>query len=328
MVNLKSELFEKHPDWVVQQSNRVTQMGRGGSQMLLDMANPKVQDYVFSIVNDLMVTNPKIAYIKWDANHYLTNLGSTVLPANKQSHVYIEYQRGLQETLDRIRAAYPNLIMQACSSGGGRATYGFFKYFHEIWASDNSDALSRLYIQWGTSHFFPAIVQGVHVSSSPNHQTGRVLPLKFRVDVAMTGRYGMELQPKDLTPEEYEFSKKAIETYKSIRPVIQFGDQYRIISPYDSSVASLMYVNESKDRAVFFVFSLDNYLKYRYPPIKFQGLDANKKYKLAEINKLGQKSGFQADNRVFSGEFLMNAGIQVNMRQAYQSLVIEVVEMK
>jgi alpha-galactosidase len=329
MVNVKSELFDKHPDWIVHQPNRETVKGRGGSQMLLDMCKPEVQDFVYHAVHDLLVKYSGISYIKWDANHFMTNIGSSALPAEEQSEFYITYQRGLQKTLERIRKDHPDLVMQVCASGGGRVTYGFLKYFDEFWTSDNTDALSRLYMQWSASHFFPALSMATAVSASPNHQTGRQIPLKFRFDVAMTGRLGIELQPKDLTEEEYEFSKKAIETYKTISPVIQFGDQYRIISPYDgNAIASLMYVNETKDRAVFFVYSLDNHLKYRYPPVKFQGLDAKKKYKLTEINKLGQKSSFPADNRVFSGDFLLNAGIQINMRKAYQSLVIELVEMK
>lgn len=132
-------------------------------------------------------------------------------------------------------------MIQACGSGGGRVSYGVMPYFDEFWVSDNTDALQRLFIQWGTSYFYPSIAMAQHVSASPNHQTGRVVPLKFRFDVAMTGRLGMEIQPKNMTDEEKEFSKKAIAAYKSIRPVIQYGDLYRLISPYDrKGVTSLM----------------------------------------------------------------------------------------
>jgi alpha-galactosidase len=329
MVNVKSELFEKHPDWVVHQPNRETVLGRGGSQMTLDMANPAVQDHVFHIIHDLLVKYPGIDYIKWDANHFISNAGSPALTANKQSHLYIEYHRGLQKTLQRIREVHPNLIIQACASGGGRVTYGYLKYFHEFWTSDNTDALSRLYMQWGTTHFFPAMNMASHVSASPNHQTGRQIPLKFRFDVAMTGRLGMEMQPKDLTPSELEFSKKAIEAYKSIRPVIQFGDLYRIISPYENyGIASLMYVSENKDRAVFFAYNLDENLTYKFPPIKLNGIDPARKYKITEINKESQQSRFPADNKIFTGEYLMKSGIQINMKNALQSVVIEIIETK
>jgi len=327
MVNVKSELYEQHPDWIVHQPNRKTVLGRGGSQMLMDMSNPEVQDYVYHVIHDLLVEYPGIAYIKWDANHFISNLGSVALPADKQSHLYIEYHRGLQKTLKRIRDSHPDVIMQACSSGGGRVTYGYMQYFNEFWTSDNTDALTRLYMQWGTSHIFPAITMASHVSASPNHQTGREIPLKFRFDVAMTGRLGMEMQPKDLNPDELEFSKKAIETYKSLRPVIQFGDLYRIISPYDNfNIASLMYVSPDKKKAVLFTFNTDKNLKYTYPPIKLQGLDPNKKYKIVEINKDNPRSKLPADNAIFSGKFLMNAGIRFNMRKVFQSVVVEVTE--
>jgi alpha-galactosidase len=328
MVNVKSELFEKHPDWVIHQPNRETMLGRGGSQMTLDMANPKVQDYVFNVINDLLVKNPGIAYIKWDANHYISNVGSVALPADQQSHLYVEYHKGLQKTLERIYAAHPNLIMQACASGGGRVTYGYLKYFHEFWTSDNTDALSRLYMQWGTSHFFPAINMASHVSASPNHQTGREIPLKYRFDIAMTGRLGLEMQPKDLTPEEVEFSKKAIESYKSIRPVIQFGDLYRLVSPYENfGMASLMYATPEKDRAVVFAFNTDKNLQYKYPALKLRGLDPKKNYRIEELNR-ERRPGSPAAGKVFSGEFLMTAGIQLTMRNAYQSVVLELKEAK
>ncbi len=156
MINVKSELYEAHPDWVVQQPNREIVKGRGGSQMLLDMSNPEVQDFVYNTIHDLLVKHPRIGYIKWDANHFISNVGSTYLPDDKQSHLYIEYHRGLNKTLQRIRKDHPDIIMQACASGGGRVNYGYLPYFHEFWTSDVTDAVKRLYIQWGASYFFPS----------------------------------------------------------------------------------------------------------------------------------------------------------------------------
>jgi alpha-galactosidase len=329
MVNVKSELFEKHPDWIIHQPNRETILGRGGSQMSLDMANPKVQDYVFDVINDLLLKYPDIAYIKWDANHFISNVGSTTLPADKQSHVYIEYHKGLIKVLERIYKAHPNLIMQACSSGGGRVTYGYLEYFHEFWTSDNTDAFSRLFMQWGTSHFYPAINMASHVSASPNHQTGRELPLKFRVDIAMTGRFGFEMQPKDLNEQELEFSKEAVQTYKSIRPVVQFGDLYRLVSPYDNTgLASLMYVSEERNRAVVYAFNMDKNLTYRYPALKLKGLNPDKRYKITEINMQRPQNASPSVGKVFTGEYLMKAGININMRRAYQSAVFELTEVE
>ena len=169
---------------------------------MLDLGNPEVQDFVFGVVDDLMTKYPEIDYIKWDANMSIMNHGSQYLPADRQSHLYIEYHRGLEKVCQRIRAKYPDLTIQACASGGGRANWGILPYFDEFWVSDNTDALQRVYMQWGTSYFFPAIAMASHISATPNHQTFRNIPLKYRIDVAMSGRLGMEIQPKNMTDEE------------------------------------------------------------------------------------------------------------------------------
>lgn len=175
-----------------------------------------------------------------------------LLTKNKQSHLYIEYNRGLQKVLQRIRAKYPELVMQLCAGGGARVNYGLLPYFDEFWTSDDTDALQRIYMQWGVSGFFPAIAMASHVSADKNHQTGRRIPLKFRFDVAMSGRLGMEIQPKDMNDVDKAFAKRAIAAYKDIRPVVQFGDLYRLVSPYDNKgVSSLMYVTSERIRRSF-----------------------------------------------------------------------------
>ena len=244
MANTISELYEKHPEWILKAPQRDPVLGRGGTQVVLDLANPEVQDFVFKVVDDLMTQYPDIAYIKWDANMAIMNHGSNYLTADKQSHMYIEYHKGFESVCQRIRAKYPDLVIQACASGGGRANYGYLPYFDEFWVSDNTDALQRIYMQWGTSYFFPAIAMASHISAAPNHQTFRTVPLKYRIDVAMSGRLGMEIQPKNMTDEEKELCRKAIADYKKIRPVVQLGDIYRLVSPYDHlGVASLMYTS-------------------------------------------------------------------------------------
>lgn len=322
--NTKSELVEKHPDWVLRSMNRELMCGRGGTQVVLDLCNPKVQDFVFSVVDGLLSKNPEIAYIKWDANGEIMNYGSSYLPKDKQSHIYIDYHRGLINVLERIRAKYPDVVMQACGSGGGRASYGVMPYFNEFWVSDNTDALQRLFIQWGTSYFYPSIAMAQHVSASSNHQTGRLVPLKFRFDVAMTGRLGMEIQPKNMNADEKEFSKKAIDTYKGIRTVIQYGDQYRLISPYEKkAVASMMYVTENKDRAVFFAFKMEHYVNPRLHHVRLDGLDKNKKYQIRELNLAADDKPCYLHNRIFSGDLLMNAGFALDLNKEYDSWVLE-----
>lgn len=328
MTNSKSELYEKHPDWVLRQNNREPQKGRGGTQMVLDLTNPKVQDFVFGIVDNLLTACPQIAYIKWDANMALETYGSVYLPMDKQSHIYIEYHRGLNKVLERIRAKYPTVVMQACAAGGGRANYGLLKYFDECWTSDDTDALQRLYIQWGFLNFFPANTMASHVSASPNHQSGRIVPIKFRFDVAMTGRLGMEMHPKTLTEDERAFAKLAIADYKKIREVVQQGDLYRLISPYENRrTASLMYSTPDKKRAVFFAYQLEYLLRQPSVRYKMNGLNSNKQYLLKEINKDPKsKRVFDQDAKVVSGSYLMNQGISLPLAREFASIVIELTE--
>ena len=311
MSNTISELYDKHPEWVIKAPKRDLRTGRGGTQVVLDLSNPKVQDFVFSVVDDLMTKYPAIDYIKWDANMNISNHGSQYLTADNQSHLYIEYHRGLVKALQRIRAKYPDLTIQDCASGGGRVNWGYLPYFDEFWTSDNTDALQRVYMQWGTSYFFPAIAMGSHISNAPNHQTARTVPLKFRTDVAMSGRLGMEIQPKVLSDADKDQCRKAIADYKRIRPIVQFGDLYRLQSPFEKKgVASLMYVSEAKDKAVFYWFKTEAFCNQHLPRIPMAGLDAQKRYRVTELNRI-DKTPLSFEGKTFSGEYLMQNGLEI-----------------
>lgn len=326
MVNTKSELYESHPDWIVCHPNRQPLMGRGGTQLMLDMANPKVQDFVFGVVDNLMKETPNIYYMKWDCNCELHNYGSYYLSGDKQSHLYVDFQLGLLKTLERIRAKYPDLVIQCCASGGGRVNYGLMPYFDEVWVSDDTDAQQRLFIQWGTSMYFPACIMAQHVSASPNHQTGRQIPLKFRFDVAMTGRLGIEMKPSDFTPQEMQFAKNAMQTYKDIiRPIVQQGDQWRLISPYEGKgFCSEMYLNEGRTEGVFFVYKFEQYIDMFRPRFYFAGLDANAQYRLTEINREQRRGGDHWEGKTFSGKFLMENGIEIALNGLFDSKVIHI----
>ena len=314
MTNSVSELYDAHPDWVVKAPKRDVVKGRGGTQLVLDLANPKVQDFVFSIVDNLMTKYPEIDYIKWDANMAIMNHGSLYLTMNDQSHLYIEYHRGFEKVCQRVRAKYPNLTIQACASGGGRANWGVLPYFDEFWVSDNTDALQRIYMQWGTSYFFPAIAMASHISATPNHTVFRTTALKYRVDVAMSGRLGMEIQPKNMTDDEKELCRKAIAEYKQIRPIVQFGDIYRLVSPYDKQgLASLMYVDEQKSKSVFFWWKTESFQNEHLPRVKMAGLDASKNYKIHELNRIDLRP-MDVEGKVFSGAYLMNHGLEMPYR--------------
>ena len=312
MVNTTSELFEKHPEYVIRAEHRDPTYGRGKTQMVLDMANPKVQDIVFTIVDTLLTKYPEIAYIKWDANMPVRNHGSQYLSADNQSHLFIDYHRGLTSTLDRIRAKYPDVVIQACASGGGRANYGILPWFDEFWTSDNTDALQRVYIQWGTSYFYPAMAMASHISAAPNHQTSRTMNLKYRTDVAMSGRLGMEIQPQNMTEQEREQCHKAIEEYKAeIRPVVQTGDIYRLLSPYDGlGAASLLYATPEKDRAVFFWWKTEPFRNKQYPRVKMAGLDPARNYTVKEMNRV-EKTPLKFEGKTFSGRYLMENGLEM-----------------
>ena len=311
MTNSVSELYEKHPDWIVKAPKRDAVLGRGGTQLVLDLSNPKVQDFVYKIVDDLMTKYPEIDYIKWDANMAIMNHGSQYLTMADQSHLYIEYHRGLQKVCQRIRQKYPDLTIQACASGGGRANWGVLPWFDEFWVSDNTDALQRIYMQWGTSYFFPAIAMASHISAAPNHTVYRTTSLKMRIDVAMSGRLGMEIQPKNMTDEEKALCRQAIKEYKEIRPVVQFGDIYRLMSPFDKKgLASLMYVSEQKDKAVFYWWKTEQFQNEHLPRIKMAGLNPDKMYQVHELNRIDQ-TPLYCEGKSYSGAYLMNHGLEM-----------------
>lgn len=336
MANTTSELYEKHPDWILKAPERDPITGRGGTQLVLDLTNPEVQNFIFGVVDNLMTDNPEIDYIKWDANMSIMNHGSSYSPKDKQNHLYIEFHRGFEKICQRIRAKYPDLTIQACASGGGRANYGVLPYFDEFWVSDNTDALQRIYMQWGTSYFFPAIAMGSHISATPNHQTFRTIPLKYRVDVAMSGRLGMEIQPKNMTEEEKTLCKNAITEYKMIRPIVQLGDIYRLLSPYDNlGVASLMYVSPEKEKAVFYWWKLEQFYNQHLPRVKMAGLSPEKLYQIHELNRIDNVP-LKFEGKIFTGEYLMTNGLEIpykhtvdyNKQTDYSSRVLYLEEVK
>lgn len=322
-VNTKSELFEKHPEWALQAKGRELKLGRGGTQLVLDMTNPKVQDFAFQIVDDLLTNYPEISYIKWDANASIQNFGSLYLPRNRQQNLYIDYHLGLLKVMQRIREKYPQVVIQDCASGGGRANYGLLPYFDEFWTSDNTDALQRVYIQWGTSLFFPANAMACHINHCPYWNTGgRVIPIKFRCDVAMSGRLGIELQPKDMSDEERRQVETCFKDYKELRTTVQTGDLYRLISPYDKKgVAALMYALD--EQACLFVYKTDNYYNQPLPRIRLAGLNPDKTYTLVEKNVRVNQQPCALSGKQFTGRFLMQVGIEVPLWEDYASRVFE-----
>jgi|APMed6443717190_1056831.scaffolds.fasta_scaffold02076_5 alpha-galactosidase len=325
MVNPKSELYETHPDWILKLPNRPEHYYR--NQLVLDLTNPRVQEFVYNVVDGMLTTNPGIAFIKWDCNRMMTNAYSVYLK-DKQSHLYIDYVNCLYSVLERLRQKYPHLPVMLCSGGGGRVDYGALKYFTEFWASDNTDALERIYIQWGYSYFFPAISVCNHVTSW-GKQT-----LKFRTDVAMMGKLGYDIEVDKLTENELKFSQNAIVNYNRIKDIIYTGDLYRLISPYEENRAVMMYVSDAKNRAVLFGYTLNSRYGETLNPVKLQGLDPAKTYKVQEINvsNEGRRGpgmggpGMSQSGRTYTGDFLMKVGINVGSNSPLTSVVYEITE--
>ena len=306
MVNPKSELFEKHPDWVIQQPNRETYYYR--NQLVLDISNPKVQDYVFGVVDRIMTENPEVAYFKWDCNSPITNIYSPYHKAN-QGNTYIDHVRGVYNVMSRIKAKYPNLPMMLCSGGGGRMDYEALKYFTEFWCSDDTDPYERLYIQWSLSKFFPAKTMGSHVTNW-NKKTS----VKFRTDVCSSCKLGFDIDLKPLKgTDDYTFVQQAVKNWTRLKPVILDGDQYRLVSPYETDHSALNYVSKDKSHAVLFAYNLHpRYKEPRLLKVRMQGLDPQRQYTVEEINLMpGTQSTFDFNGKRFSGDYLMKVGLDV-----------------
>ena len=317
MVNPKSELFEKHPEWAIHLPNREIYYYR--NQLVLDMSNPKVQDYVFGVVDRIMTENPEVAFFKWDSNSPITNVYSPYLK-EKQNQLYINHVRGIYNVFERVKEKYPDIPMMLCSGGGARCDYEALKYFTEFWCSDNTDPVERLYIQWGFSQLFPAKAMCAHVTS-----WNRKTSVKFRTDVASMCKLGFDMGLKGLSKEEMTYCVEAVANFKRLQTVILDGDQYRLVSPYEGNHMSVMYVGQDQAKAVLYAYDINPRFQEKLFPVKLQGLDPAKRYKVEEINLMpGRKSNLNANGKVFSGDYLMKVGLPVFTTGQNQSRVVEI----
>ena len=316
MVNPKSELFEKHRDWVLLLPNREMQTFR--QQLVLDLTNPKVQDFVYGVVDRLLTSYPEIAYFKWDCNSPIMNIYSPYLK-DRQENLYVDYVRGLYNVLERLRQKYPTLPIMLCSGGSGRVDYKALQYFTEFWASDNTDPVERLFIQYGYSFFYPTRTVCAHVTT-----WNRSASVKFRTDVASMGKLGFDIKLSDMNENEITYARAAVENYNRLKPVILDGDLFRLVSPYEGNHASSLYVAPDKQHAVLFTFDIYPRFDELRHNVVLRGLDPNRRYRLQEINLMPGKSSW-VNGRTYSGAYLMNIGLDLFTTGKLNSRVVELV---
>lgn len=298
MVNPDSDLYRAHPDWILRTPGRHASLGR--HQHVLDFSRREVVDAIYEMMAKFLA-GAKISYIKWDMNRSITECYSEGLPADRQGEVFHRYILGVYELYDRLTSAFPEVLFESCASGGGRFDPGLLYYAPQAWASDDSDAVERLKIQYGTSFCYPVSSIGSHVSVTPNHQVYRNTPLYTRANVAYFGTFGYELDLNKLTEEEIAQVKEQIRFMKRYRGLIQFGDFYRLSSPFEKNVTAWMVVSGDKREAVVGWYKVLNGANMPLSRLRLNGLEESLSYKLCEYGR--ESSG------VYYGDELMNAGI-------------------
>ena len=292
MVNPDSDLYRAHPDWILHAKGRQSSLVR--NQLTLDLSRKDVCDYITEAVSDVL-SKANIEYVKWDMNRYMSEVGSSELPADRQGEVKHRYMLGLYSVLETLTQRFPNVLFESCASGGGRFDPGMLYYMPQTWTSDDSDAAERLRIQYGTSIVYPYSSMGAHVSAVPNHQIGRITSFEMRCDVALPGQFGFELDLNKCTDHELEIAKKKVREYRELREVFHKGDCYRLKSPFETDLSAVEFVSEDKKTAVACISS---YKATAYSPdefIKPQGLCENATYRIGENS--------------YDGKYLMNYGI-------------------
>ena len=299
MVNKNSELYRAHPDWILSTPDRFESPSR--YQHVLDYSRPEVVDAIFSMLNQLLSTS-KISYIKWDMNRYITECYSRAASSEEQGMVMHKYIMGVYDLYSRLLDQYPELLFESCSSGGARFDPGMLHYSPQVWCSDNTDAVERQKIQYGTSMVYPLSTMGAHVSAVPNHQVNRITPLNTRGNVAYFGAFGYELDLNLLSNEEQEEVKEQIIQYKKYRKLIHQGRFYRIESPFEQEDTAWIVVSEDKKEAIAVYFFNLHHANVGWLRFRLKGLDAEKQYVLSLNDKEVSMSGSE----------LMYAGIPLD----------------
>ena len=311
MISIDSELYRTHPEWMICTPHRKPSVGR--HQYVLDFTNQEVIDYLFDAISK-MIDETKLEYIKWDYNRHITDAYTTTLPTTRQMEFGHRYILGVYQLLERLMKAYPEVLFESCSSGGGRFDLGMMYYAPQAWTSDDTDPIERLKIQHGTSYGYSLSMMSAHVSASPNEQSGRRTSLDTRAAVAYFGVFGYELDVTTLDAEEAEKVKEQIRFYKKYRDVFQYGNFYRIRSPFEDDAVDWQVVSKDQSTSILVHTSLTSHLNPGYSVVKFCGLEDGKRYTIAGMDE------------EFYGDELMNAGIRIVPEEAKVGPVISTPE--
>lgn len=306
MVSMESDLYRNHPDWCIQVPNRPKSLGR--NQLVLDLTRAEVCEYIIESVSNVLLSAP-ISYVKWDMNRHMTEVGSLALPIERQRETGHRYILGLYYILEVLTSRHPTVLFESCSGGGGRYDPGMLFYMPQVWTSDNTDAVSRLKIQHGTSLVYPPVTMGAHVSASPNHQVHRHTSLNMRGHVAMSGNLGYELDFSKLSQLEKKMIKDQISLYKEIRSIIQFGTYYRLLSPFAGNQAAWQFVSQDLSETVVMYFRMMAQPAEPFHILRLRGLNPEKEY-LDKHTSL-----------IYGGDELMYAGLSIpEMKGDYCSM--------
>ncbi|WP_203651912.1 alpha-galactosidase [Secundilactobacillus yichangensis] len=298
MISIDSELYKKHPEWLIHVPKRRETPGR--NQYVLDFSRPEVVDYIYQMMAKV-IQDTKLDYIKWDMNRYITEMYSVALPADRQLEMPHRYILGVYDLYARLTKAFPDVLFESCASGGGRFDLGMMYYAPQAWASDDTDAVERMKVQFGTSYGYPQSMMGAHVSAVPNEQNGRITPLETRANVAFYGAFGYELDISKMSEEEANTVKKQVVFYKQHRALYQFGKLYRLDSPFegDGNVMSWVVVDDQQDHAIATRYQILNHPNAPYSRLYLKGLDPDKQYRVNDSEE------------AYYGDELMNAGIHI-----------------
>ena len=294
MISEDSDLYRKHPDWAIRIPDRAPMRSR--YQLVLDMANPEVQEYLFRVMSDVL-HSADISYVKWDMNRSISDWYTRTLPADRQGEMPHRYVLGLYALLERLTAAFPDVLFEGCSGGGGRFDAGMLYYCPQIWCSDDTDAYERTKIQYGTSFFYPVSAVGSHVSTVPNHQTGRITPFEIRGTVAMAGSFGYELDLNLLSDGEKQEVAEQIRQFKTYGPLIHNGKYYRLTNPMAEDAALWEFAAQDGSEVLVqgMLFHAEANVLRR--TVQLRGLDAEKRYRL------------DGTEQVYTGAALMAGGV-------------------